>query len=110
MAYTVVGTATELEDEIKADVIKFSAGGFRDFTRVAASNPTMWRDIFLNNKGAVLDILQRFTEDLTAMQKAIRRGDGTYLHEMFTHTRDIRRGVMRLGPQGLRAPPSKIND
>lgn len=104
IAYTIVGTANELEDEIKADVIKFSASGFRGFTRIAASDPTMWRDVFLNNKGAVLEILQRFTEDLTAMQKAIRRGDGTYLHDVFTHTRAIRREIMELGEQGYASP------
>jgi len=110
IAYTIVGTANELEDETKADVIKYSAGGFRSFTRIAASDPTMWRDVFLNNQTAVLEILQRFTEDLTAMQKAIRRGDGTYLHDVFSHTRAIRRDVMDLGEQGYRAPLEKIAD
>ena len=110
IAYTIVGTANELEDETKADVIKYSAGGFRDFTRIAASDPTMWRDVFLNNKDAVLEILQRFTEDLTAMQKAIRRGDGTYLHDVFTHTREVRREVIELGAQGYRAPPETIQE
>jgi cyclohexadieny/prephenate dehydrogenase len=75
-------------------VVKFSAGGFRDFTRIAASDPTMWRDVFLNNREAVLDILGRFTEDLTALQRAIRRGDGDALHDAFTRTRKIRRGVI----------------
>ena len=104
IAYTIVGTANELEDDIKAEVIKYSAGGFRDFTRIAASDPTMWRDVFLNNKDAVLDILQRFTEDLTALQKAIRRGDGTYLFDVFSHTRAIRQNVLELGPEGRPAP------
>ncbi len=110
IAYTIVGTATELEDEIKSDVIKFSASGFRGFTRIAASDPTMWRDVFLNNKDAVLDILQRFNEDLTAMQKAIRRGDGMYLFDVFSQTREIRRSIMDLGPEGLPAPADVFRD
>jgi cyclohexadieny/prephenate dehydrogenase len=81
IAYTIVGTADQLEDDIKSEVIKFSASGFRDFTRIAASDPVMWRDVFLNNRNAVLEILQRFTEDLTSMQKAIRRGDGDFLFD-----------------------------
>lgn len=97
IAYTIVGTATELEDDTKDDVIKFSASGFRDFTRIAASDPVMWRDVFLNNRDAVLEILQRFTEDLTALQKAIRKGDGGYLQDVFTRTRDIRRQVIEAG-------------
>ncbi|MGB0719195.1 MAG: prephenate/arogenate dehydrogenase family protein [Bdellovibrionales bacterium] len=100
IAYTIVGTATELEDDIQSEVIKFSASGFRGFTRIAASDPTMWRDVFLNNKDAVLDVLQRFTEDLTAMQKAIRRGDGAYLFESFSKTRAIRKQIEELGPEG----------
>lgn len=107
IAYTIVGTASELEDDIKSEVIKYSASGFRGFTRIAASDPVMWRDIFLNNKTAVLEILQRFTEDLTALQKAIRRGDGTYLHEVFTQTRSIRRQIMELGPEGIPAPEDR---
>jgi len=110
IAYTIVGTATELEDEMKSEVIKYSASGFRGFTRIAASDPTMWRDIFLNNKTAVLEILQRFTEDLTALQKAIRRGDATYLFDVFTETRAIRRQVMELGPEGLPAPETLYRD
>ncbi len=97
IAYTIVGTATGMEEELKSEVIKFSASGFRDFTRIAASDPVMWRDVFLNNKDAVLEILQRFTEDLTAMQKAIRKGDGDYLYQHFKETRDIRRAIIDAG-------------
>ncbi len=97
IAYTIVGTATDLEEDLKGEVIKFSASGFRDFTRIAASDPVMWRDVFLNNKDAVLEILQRFTEDLTAMQKAIRKGDGDYLYKTFRETRDIRRAIIDAG-------------
>jgi len=104
IAYTIVGTATELEDELQSEVIKFSASGFRGFTRIAASDPTMWRDIFMNNKDAVLEILQRFTEDLTTMQKAIRRGDDKYLFETFSKTRDIRKAIIELGPEGYPNP------
>lgn len=94
IAYTIVGTATDLEEDTKSEVIKYSAGGFRDFTRIAASNPTMWRDIFLNNKDAVLDVLQRFTEDLSELQKAIRRDESDKLFEYFSKTSDIRKGVI----------------
>jgi cyclohexadieny/prephenate dehydrogenase len=94
ISFTIVGTATDLEKTLQNEVIKFSAGGFRDFTRIAASDPTMWRDIFLNNKEAVLEILQRFTEDLTALQRAIRWGEGDVLFDKFTRTRAIRRGVI----------------
>ena len=94
IAYTIVGTATDLEDHLRQEVIKYSASGFRDFTRIAASDPVMWRDVFLNNKDAVLDCLQRFNEDLTALQRAIRRGEGDALMDLFTRTRDIRRGVL----------------
>ena len=97
IAYTIVGTATELEDDIKSEVIKFSASGFRDFTRIAASDPVMWRDIFLNNKAAVLEVLQRFSEDLTALQKAIRQGNGDYLYDVFTKTRAIRKQIVQIG-------------
>ncbi|MEM9468680.1 MAG: prephenate/arogenate dehydrogenase family protein [Pseudomonadota bacterium] len=97
IAYTIVGTATDLEDDIKSEVIKFSASGFRDFTRIAASDPTMWRDVFLNNKEAVLEILQRFTEDLTSLQRAIRKQDGDYLYRSFAETRDIRRAIVDAG-------------
>ena len=94
IAYSIVATATDLEGHLQQEVIKFSASGFRDFTRIAASDPTMWRDIFLNNKEAVLDVLGRFTEDLTALQRAIRWDDGDALFETFTRTRAIRRGVV----------------
>jgi cyclohexadieny/prephenate dehydrogenase len=94
IAYTIVGTATSLEESLKSEVIAFSASGFRDFTRIAASDPVMWRDIFLNNRGAVLDILQRFSEDLTALQRAIRWGEGDTLEELFTRTRAIRRSII----------------
>lgn len=94
IAYTIVGTASDLEEDTKSEVIKFSAGGFRDFTRIAASNPTMWRDVFLNNREAVLEVLQRFTEDLTALQRAIRWGEGDVLFETFTRTRAIRRSII----------------
>ncbi|MFP4097746.1 MAG: prephenate/arogenate dehydrogenase family protein [Alphaproteobacteria bacterium] len=97
IAYTIVGTANDLEDDIKSEVIKFSASGFRDFTRIAASDPTMWRDVFLNNKDAVLEILQRFNEDLTAMQRAIRKGDGDYLYRCFGDTRSIRQAIVEIG-------------
>lgn len=94
IAYTIVGTAADLEEETKEEVIKFSAGGFRDFTRIAGSDPVMWRDIFLNNSEAVLNVLQRFTEDLTALQRAIRRKEGDTLEELFRRTRNIRRRVI----------------
>jgi cyclohexadieny/prephenate dehydrogenase len=94
IAYTIVGTATDLEGSLQQEVIKFSASGFRDFTRIAASDPTMWRDIFLNNREAVLDVLQRFTEDLTALQRAIRWGEGEQLFDLFTRTRAIRRSII----------------
>ena len=97
IAYTIVGTATELEDDIKSEVVKFSASGFRDFTRIAASDPVMWRDIFLNNKTAVLEVLQRFSEDLTALQKAIRQGNGDYLYQVFSDTREIRKAIVDQG-------------
>jgi cyclohexadieny/prephenate dehydrogenase len=94
IAYNIVGTAHELETVTEGEVIKFSAGGFRDFTRIAASDPVMWRDVFLNNREAVLDVLQRFTEDLTALQRAIRWGDGDQLLDLFTRTRAIRRSII----------------
>jgi cyclohexadieny/prephenate dehydrogenase len=94
IAYTIVGTATDLEDTLKSEVIKFSAGGFRDFTRIAASDPVMWRDIFLNNRDAVLEMLQRFSEDITAMQRAIRWGEGQKLEDLFSRTRAIRRSIV----------------
>jgi cyclohexadieny/prephenate dehydrogenase len=95
IAYSIVDTAANLEDYTKAEVIKYSASGFRDFTRIAASDPVMWRDIFLNNRDAVLETLQRFNEDLTALQKAIRQGDGPQLQEVFTRTRAIRRAIIQ---------------
>jgi cyclohexadieny/prephenate dehydrogenase len=94
IAYTIVGTATDLEETLKSEVIKFSAGGFRDFTRIAASDPVMWRDVFLNNREAVLEMLQRFSEDLTALQRAIRWGEGQKLEDLFTRTRAIRRSII----------------
>ncbi len=103
IAYNIVGTAADLEEVTRSEVIKFSAGGFRDFTRIAASDPTMWRDVFLHNKEAVLEMLGRFTEDLTALQRMIRRGDGDGLFDLFTRTRAIRRGIVELG-QETRAP------
>jgi cyclohexadieny/prephenate dehydrogenase len=94
IAYTIVGTATDLADDLKSEVIAFSAGGFRDFTRIAASDPVMWRDIFLANREAVLEIVQRFTEDLTALQRAIRWGEAETLETRFRETRAIRRSVI----------------
>ena len=94
IAYTIVGTAVDLEEDLQSEVVKFSASGFRDFTRIAASDPTMWRDIFLNNREAVLEMLQRLTEDLFALQRAIRWGEGDFLHERFTRARAIRRSVI----------------
>jgi cyclohexadieny/prephenate dehydrogenase len=94
IAYTIVGTANALGDDLKSEVIAFSAGGFRDFTRIAASDPVMWRDVFLRNREAVLEMLQRFSEDLTALQRAIRRGEGDTLEDWFTRTRAIRRSVI----------------
>ena len=97
IAYTIVGTASDLEDVTRSEVIKYSAGGFRDFTRIAASDPTMWRDVFLANKDAVLEMLQRFSEDLTALQRAIRWGDGDALFDLFTRTRAVRRSIIEEG-------------
>ena len=97
IAYTIVGTADELETVTRSEVLKFSAGGFRDFTRIAASDPTMWRDIFLANKDGVLEMLGRFNEDISALTKAIRRGDGAALYEHFNRTRAIRRGIIEVG-------------
>jgi cyclohexadieny/prephenate dehydrogenase len=97
IAYTIVGTADELGEVTQSEVLKFSAGGFRDFTRIAASDPTMWRDIFLTNKDAVLEMLGTFSEDLSQLTRAIRRGDGEALFEHFTRTRAIRRGILQIG-------------
>ncbi len=94
IAYTIVGTATDLEDSIKSEVIKFAAGGFRDFTRIAASDPTMWRDVFLNNREAMLEMLQRLQEDVTFLQRAIRWGEGDKLFDLFTRTRAVRRALI----------------
>jgi cyclohexadieny/prephenate dehydrogenase len=102
IAYTIVGTASDMEEVTQSEVIKFSAGGFRDFTRIAASDPTMWRDVFLSNKDAVLEMLQRFSEDLTALQRAIRWGDGEALFELFSRTRDIRRSIIEQGQDDSR--------
>ncbi len=97
IAYTIVGTASDLEDVTQSEVIKYSAGGFRDFTRIAASDPTMWRDVFLANKEAVLEMLQRFSEDIAQLQRAIRWGDGDTLFDHFTKTRAIRRSIIEQG-------------
>jgi cyclohexadieny/prephenate dehydrogenase len=110
IAYTMVGVADDLRRVTASEVINYSAAGFRDFTRIAASDPTMWRDVFLTNKDATLDILGRFTEELFALQRAIRTGDGAHLHAYFTHTRAIRRGIIEAGqdtaaPDFGRLPP-----
>ncbi|MGI4948580.1 MAG: prephenate/arogenate dehydrogenase family protein, partial [Janthinobacterium lividum] len=97
IAYTIVGTASDLAEVTRSEVLQYSAGGFRDFTRIAASDPTMWRDVFLSNKDAVLDMLQRFSEDLSQLQRAIRWGDGDALFERFERTRAIRRGIVEQG-------------
>ncbi|HEY4142311.1 MAG TPA: prephenate/arogenate dehydrogenase family protein [Pseudolabrys sp.] len=97
IAYTIVGTADELQTVTRSEVLKFSAGGFRDFTRIAASDPTMWRDIFIANKDAVLEMLGRFNEDISSLTKAIRKGDGDALFEHFTRTRAIRKGIVQIG-------------
>jgi cyclohexadieny/prephenate dehydrogenase len=101
IAYNIVGTAADLEEVTQSEVIKFSAGGFRDFTRIAASDPTMWRDIFLNNKEAVLEVLGRFNEDLAALQRMIRWGDGQGLFDLFTRTRAIRRSIIEQGQETI---------
>ena len=103
IAFTIVGTASDLEQVTQSEVIKYSAGGFRDFTRIAASNPVMWRDIFLANRDAVLDTLQRFNEDLSMLQRAIRIGDGDTLFDLFSRTNAIRRGIVQQG-QDTAAP------
>ena len=97
IAYTIVGTASDLAEVTRSEVLQYSAGGFRDFTRIAASDPTMWRDVFLSNREAVLDMLQRFSEDLSQLQRAIRWGDGDALFERFARTRAIRRGIVEQG-------------
>ncbi len=103
IAYTMVGVADDLSRVTDSEVVKYSAAGFRDFTRIAASDPTMWRDVFLTNKDATLEILGRFTEELFALQRAIRTGDGDHLHDYFTRTRAIRRGIIEAG-QDTAAP------
>ena len=113
IAYTMVGVADHMRRVSQSEVIKYSASGFRDFTRIAASDPTMWRDVFLTNKDAVLDILGRFAEELFVLQRAIRMGDGEHLHAYFTRTRAIRRGIIEAGQDtaapdfGRAAPPAK---
>ena len=112
IAYTIVGTAEEFSNVSRSEVLKFSAGGFRDFTRIAASDPTMWRDVFLHNKEAVLEMLAQFNEDLSRLTRAMRRGDGDALFEHFTRTRAIRRGIVQIGqdspaPDFGRPHPSK---
>jgi cyclohexadieny/prephenate dehydrogenase len=112
IAYTIVGTAEEFSTVSRSEVLKFSAGGFRDFTRIAASDPTMWRDVFLHNKDAVLEMLAQFSEDLAKLTRAMRRGDGDTLFDHFTRTRAIRRGIVQIGqdspaPDFGRAHPPK---
>ena len=99
IAYNIVGTAADMEEVTQAEVMKYSAGGFRDFTRIAASDPTMWRDVFVANKDAVLEILGRFTEDLQALSRAIRWGESDKLYDLFTRTREIRRGIIAAGQE-----------
>lgn len=99
IAYNIVGTADDLANVTQSEVIQFSAGGFRDFTRLAASDPTMWRDVFLNNKDAVLEVLARFNEDLSALARAIRWGDGDALYHLFSRTRTIRRSIIEIGQE-----------
>jgi len=110
IAYSIVGTASDLEEVTRGEVIKYSAGGFRDFTRIAASDPTMWRDVFLNNREAVLEILQRLTEDVTALQRAIRWGDGDTLINLFTRTRAIRRSIIEQGQDDERPDFGRAHD
>ena len=102
IAYTIVGTASDLEEVTSSEVIKYSAGGFRDFTRIAASDPTTWRDVFLANREAVLDMLQRFSEDLSELQRAIRWGKGDQLFDTFTRTRAVRRSIIEQGQDDAR--------
>ncbi len=106
IAYTIVATADTLAEDMKQAVIRYSASGFHDFTRIAASDPVMWRDIFLNNREAVLDMLQRFIEDLMGLQKSIRRGEGERLEELFTRSRAIRRGIVKAGQAEPLAEPT----
>ncbi len=104
IAYTIVGTAADLEESERAEVVKFSASGFRDFTRIAASDPIMWRDVFLNNREAVLEMLQRFSEDISVLQRAIRWGEGEVLERRFRQTRLLRRGVLEAHQAGTFDP------
>ena len=99
IAYNIVGTIADLETDTKSEVVKYSASGFRDFTRIAASDPVMWRDVFLTNRDAVLEMLGRFTEDLSVLQRAVRAGDGRKLEELFTRTRAIRRSIIDAGQE-----------
>lgn len=99
IAYNIVGTVADLEEDTLSEVVKYSASGFRDFTRIAASDPTMWRDVFLSNKDAVLEMLARFSEDLSGLQRAIRRGEGDTLEKLFTRTRNIRRNIIDAGQE-----------
>jgi cyclohexadieny/prephenate dehydrogenase len=110
IAYTIVGTADDLQQVTQSEVIKFSAGGFRDFTRIAASDPVMWRDVFLSNKDAVLEMLQRFSEDLSQLQRAIRWDDGDALHERFARTRAIRRSIVDQGQDDAAADFGRKHD
>ena len=110
IAYTIVGTASDVEEVTQSEVIKFSAGGFRDFTRIASSDPIMWRDLFIANRDAVLEILQRFTEDLTALQRMIRWSDGDALQEHFTRTRAIRRSIIEQGQDDARPDFGRAHD
>lgn len=110
IAYTIVGTASDLEEVTASEVIKYSAGGFRDFTRIAASDPTMWRDVFLANREAVLDMLQRFTEDLTSLQRAIRWGKGEELFDLFSRTRAVRRSIIDQGQDDARPDFGRAHD
>jgi len=103
IAYTIVGTASDLEEVTRGEVIKYSAGGFRDFTRIAASDPTMWRDVFLHNRDAVLEMLDRFLTDLAMMREAIRARDGETMFDLFTRTRGIRRSIVEMGQDDARA-------
>ena len=108
IAYTIVGTANDLEERLKSEVVKFAASGFRDFTRIAASDPVMWRDIFLNNKDAVLEMLGRLSEDLSSLQRSIRNEDGDGLQELFARTREIRRSVIEAAQHIPPKPPKNF--
>ena len=110
IAYTIVGTASDLEEVTRSEVIKYSAGGFRDFTRIAASDPTMWRDVFLHNKDAVLEMMDRFQADLGAMRKAIEADDGVAMFDLFSRTRAIRRGIVEMGQDDARPDFGREHD